>query len=224
MPKLEKAILEMNSIENARRSPGLPRVGFMILLTLAYFIAMLSVSVVRLDWLVWFGIYPILFASVSGVGYGKVLVRSLVVLPFVAVIGIFNPIIETRTAFHVGPVPVSVGWLSFCSILLRGLFSVQCVLLLVYAYGFNGLLRGLETLRFPKFLTRQLGMVYRYLRVLMEEALSMRRARESRGMGRRIPFKAWGPFIGQLFIRTVDRASRIQRAMESRDCRKDSFS
>ena len=49
------------------------------------------------------------------------------------------------------------------------------------------------------------------------EALTMRRAREARGYGGNgLPLKSWGEFAGQLFIRTVGRAERINRAMLAR--------
>lgn len=218
--KLEKAILTMNTLENVKSSKGIPRVEAILLFTLLYFILLLAVPLEKVQWLIWFGIYPIIFSGIAGISYGRILLQSLIALPFVAAVGIFNPILDTRPAFHVGSAVVSIGWITFTSIILRGLFSVQSVLVLINAYGFNGILRGMERLKAPRLLTRQLGMVYRYLRVLMEESLSMRRARESRGMGKKIPLRMWGPFVGQLFIRTYDRASRIQQAIDSRSAGK----
>ncbi|MDD3108585.1 MAG: energy-coupling factor transporter transmembrane component T, partial [Alistipes sp.] len=66
-------------------------------------------------------------------------------------------------------------------------------------------------------LSTQLLFVYRYLFVLLQEALSMTRARDARSFGRRsYPLRVWGVMIGQLLIRTFERAERIHRAMLSR--------
>ena len=60
-------------------------------------------------------------------------------------------------------------------------------------------------------------MVYRYLEVLLQEALTMQRARQARSYGRSA-FKAsmWGPFVGQLLLRSIERSRRINMAMKAR--------
>lgn len=45
----------------------------------------------------------------------------------------------------------------------------------------------------------------------------MQRARTARGYGKKnYPFKMWGIFVGQLLLRTMDRADRIHNSMLSR--------
>ena len=62
-----------------------------------------------------------------------------------------------------------------------------------------------------------LFFVYRYLFVLIEEAAAMQQARDARSFGRKsYPLKVWGTLVGQLLIRTFDRAERISRAMLAR--------
>ena len=64
---------------------------------------------------------------------------------------------------------VSRGWVSFVSIILRGLLSVQALLLLVYVAGFNRMCEALRRPGMPRVLVTQLLMVYRYLTVLLQE-------------------------------------------------------
>ena len=69
----------------------------------------------------------------------------------------------------------------------------------------------------PTVFTTQLLFVYRYLFVLIEEAAAMQQARDARSFGRKsYPLKVWGTLVGQLLIRTFDRAERISRAMLAR--------
>ena len=60
--------------------------------------------------------------------------------------------------------------------------------------------------------------MYRYVFVLVDEMLRMRRARDSRnfGGGRRRQLKTIGNMIGTLFIRSYERGERIYAAMLSR--------
>ncbi|MCJ7543073.1 MAG: energy-coupling factor transporter transmembrane protein EcfT [Phycisphaerae bacterium] len=65
----------------------------------------------------------------------------------------------------------------------------------------------------------QLSFLYRYLFVLIDQAMRTARARDFRGaaaapLGRRLA--ATGGVIGSLFVRTLDRSDRIHTAMVAR--------
>ncbi|MDE5902879.1 MAG: energy-coupling factor transporter transmembrane protein EcfT [Muribaculaceae bacterium] len=218
MNGLEKAYLTLQRLEQ-RNSAGTPAIdaGVGIAVSVVYLAAMLSVPMGRFSMLIWFALYPIIAAAIAGIGFGRILVKSLYIVPLVALIGIFNPIYDKEAAFCIGKVTVSRGWLSFASIILRGMMAMQCILILIEEYGFTGICHALRRMGIPAFLTDQLQFVYRYMSVLLLEALSMRRAAEARGYGRRnYPVKLWGTMTGQLFLRTIDRSERINRAMQAR--------
>lgn len=216
MSKLERVLAEINSLQSGESTASLTPVC-MLVITLAYLLAMLSVPPQALTMLIWFAIFPIVAAPLTGTYYSHILLRSLIVVPLAALIGMFNPIFDTEAAFHVGGVEVSRGWVSFVSIILRAVLSMQALLILIRSTGFNGVCRSLRRVGMPEFLTVQLMMVYRYLTVLIQEALDMRRAREARGYGKKnMPLRMWGAFAGQLFLRTINRADSIHRAMLSR--------
>lgn len=224
MGKLEKALIILRSGErrelsgeSAGESAGGVGPVAALLVTLLYLVLMLSLPVQALSRLIWFAVYPIVGAPWCGISYGGLLKKSLYVLPLIIFIGIFNPFFDRDIAFHIGRTAVSEGWVTFISVTLRGLFAAQALLLLISCYGFRGLCRGMERLGLPRFMSTQLMFVYRYLTVLLSEALEMRRAREARGYGKdALPLRTWGTFIGQLFLRTVARSERIHRAMLSR--------
>ncbi len=71
----------------------------------------------------------------------------------------------------------------------------------------------------PSFFVVQLLLIYRYLRVIVEEALSMQRARHARSLSERRSWSLWGTMVGQLLLRTLARAERIHRAMTARGFR-----
>ena len=149
--------------------------------------------------------------------YGQLFRRSLVVLPFVALIGLFNVFYERTPVFRIGTVSITEGWIGFASILLRGLLSVQALLLLIRSTGYYRLCRSMQRMGMPSLFAAQLLFVFRYLRVLVEEAIRMKQARDARGYGRSsYPLPMWGTFVGQLMIRTFDRAELVYRAMLAR--------
>jgi len=218
MTKLEKSISQLQTMhavsgtESGRRDPrGL------LLTSLLYLGLMLSVPAARLEQLIWFAIYPIAGSALCGISFGRIFKKSLYLLPFILFIGIFNPIFDREPALRIGELAISRGWITFVSLTLRGLMAVQALLILIGSSGFNGLCRGLQRLGMPGFLTTQLNLVFRYLGIMLSEALSMHRAREARGYGKRsLPLKMWGTLTGELFIRTVRRAERIHAAMQAR--------
>lgn len=198
-------------------SPSVVSPCMAVTVSVVYLAVMLSVPMGRLSMLLWFALYPIIASAWCGIGFGRIFLQSLYVVPLVALIGLFNPIYDRTVAFTIGDMAISTGWLSFCSIIVRGLLAMQCILILIETCGFIGICRALRHMGVPAFLTDQLQFVYRYLSVLLLEALSMRRAREARGYGRKsYPIRLWGVMIGQLFLRAVDRSERINRAMQAR--------
>ena len=215
MPKLDKALLSLNSL--SLRPAGSGNAAAWLVVTILYLVAVLSLPLYAPQRTVWFAIYPVIQSEVSGVGYSKVFLKSLWVLPVIVFIGIFNPFIDTETAFSAGGGAVSKGWVSFFSILLRGLLAVQAVILMTLNTGFYGMCNAMHRIGCPKVLVTQLQFTYRYLIVIVEEAVWMDRARKARGFGRNsYPLTQWGRMIGQLLIRSYDRASRIHNAMLSR--------
>lgn len=220
MNRLQHVLCELDAMERtARMRSPLHRVDARakLVVTVVFLVAMLSVPLSRLSDILLFFVFPIISASMGGLNYLAVFRRSLVVLPFVAFIGLFNILYDREPVFYIGRVAVTDGWVCFLSILLRGLLSVQALLVLLSTTGYYRLCRGMQRLGMPSVFTTQLLFVYRYLHVLLEEALAMMRARDARSFGRNsYPLRVWGTLIGQLLIRTFDRAELISRAMLAR--------
>lgn len=216
MSKLEKVYIALTDPDRDRDNQRVDtRVN--ILVTILFLGLMLSIPLGRLSSIIWFTLYPIIACTYLGLSFSRILFKSLYILPLLIVIGIFNPIFDKQGCLNVGGYEISYGWLTFCSILIRGLLSLQALLILIDTSGFIGLCRGLRRLGVPSFLTDQLLFIYRYMSVLIYEALTMQRARQARGFGKKnFPVKLWGVMIGQLFLRTIDRAEKVNRAMLAR--------
>jgi len=87
----------------------------------------------------------------------------------------------------------------------------------VASTGFNSVCLALEKMGVPSVLAVQLLFLYRYISVLMDEAVRLTRARSLRSFGGKgLGLKVFSYMIGQLLLRTLDRAQRIHLAMQCR--------
>ncbi len=188
-----------------------------LLTTMIFLVTVMSFARYELSGLIPFFLYPIVIVRAGKLPAGYLLKRIGVVLPFVGLIGIFNPLIDRAIVMHIGPVAISGGWISFFSIVLRCVLTVFAALILIASTGFYGICIALERIGVPNIFAVQLLFVYRYLFVLIDEASRMARARALRSFSKKgFGITVWGALIGHLLLRTVDRAQRIHVAMLSR--------
>jgi cobalt/nickel transport system permease protein len=147
----------------------------------------------------------ITIAALSRVPLGFLLRRLLMLEPFVlgvAVLSLLQP----------------GGLTVFLRLVARGTLCLSTVILLSSTTPFSEILRVLRKLRLPAILITMLALMYRYVFVLVDEAERMSRARASRTF-RRDRSRVWltrGNLIGQLFVRSTERAERIYAAMCAR--------
>ena len=187
---------------------------------LAYLVTMLSLPATLLGDLLIMGCWVVVCGAMARVGMGVIVRRLLPVLPFIVLVGIFNPILDRVPLAIVEGVTITRGWVTFVAIILRGIFAVAAVTVVIEAVGFPSICNALRRLRVPKLFTEQLLFLHRYLFVIVDEAESMRQARLARSGGKRgLRLKVWGTLIGSLMIRTIDRAERIYGAMLARGYR-----
>ena len=189
----------------------------LLITTLVYLLLLLSLPLETPGRLVWLATFPIIMAPLCGLSYVSILCKSCVILPFVLLIGIFNPLFDSRIAFSFNGIEISYGWLTFFSIVLRGLLSMQVLLILIKSVGFLEICNSMKRLGAPNLLTTQLLLLYRFTALLMEEALKMKRAVASRGYGKKnFSIKMWTTFIGTLLFRSIDRSKKIHNSMLAR--------
>lgn len=178
------------------------------------------------SWLV-YGLYLVIVATlilISRVPLLYVIKRSLVIIPFVLLVAIFIPFFkegEVAGSYNLGLWQVSVthsGLQLLWSILARSWLSILSLVLLTSTTSFSSLLKGLEQLRMPRVIVMLLSFMYRYIFLLTDEVMRMKRARDSRNFGgRRLrQIGTTGNMIGTLFIRSYERGERVYAAMVAR--------
>lgn len=179
----------------------------------------------------------------STLGVGYVLKRASLALPFVLAA---LPVIFTTNgielfSLHLGlwTFTASIEGLErFISITLKSWLSVQAAIVMTGSTPFPELLQAMRTVGIPRLLVAMFGLTWRYLFVLVDEALRLMRARAARSginpdlftdqyaehenrrerEGGGITWRAHvaGSMAGSLFIRGFERSDRIYTAMLSR--------
>lgn len=185
--------------------------------TLAFIGVVMSFPRYELSALAPFLVYPAALLSLGRIPARHILKKMLVAAPFALAVGIFNPFLDRQPLAAVGPFVVTGGWVSFASILFRFVLTVAAALALVACTGMYRLGAGLEMLGVPRVLVTQLLFLYRYLFVVADEGVKMVRSVELRSGGRRsLRLGVYGSLIGNLLLRSLDRAERVYRAMVAR--------
>jgi len=161
--------------------------------------------------------YPTLLMALSETPHSMLLKRFLIALPFCLFAGIANIIFDRVSAFTIGSIVVSYGIVSFSTILFKTYLCVMAVLVLVSVTPLSEITISMRRLRMPYIFIILLEMTYRYIGVLFEEAYSMYIAYSLRSTNRKgIEMRDMGSFVGQLLLRSFDRADRVYNAMKCR--------
>lgn len=188
-----------------------------VLITFAFLVCVVSFDKYVIAGMLPFAFFLVLALGLGGIPSGFIINKLILVAPLALLIGLFNPVYDQQPLMQLGGVTISGGWCSLCSLLLRFCLTVAAVLALVATTGFNAVCMALKQMGMPAVFATQLLLLYRYLFVLVEEGRRLDRARTLRSFqGRGLGMRTFGPLIGNLLLRTLDRSQRIHLAMRCR--------
>jgi cobalt/nickel transport system permease protein len=188
-----------------------------LLTTMVYLVVVISFGKYEISGLVPFIMYPVVIIVLAEIPLLPILKRMLLVAPLAVGIGAFNPLFDHSIIFVIGGFQLSGGWISFFSILIKFVLTVLAALIIIATTGIDRIAYALRMLRVPRLFVLQLLLTYRYISVLMEEA-----ARTMQAYSLRDPFHkgirpgVWGSLVGNLLLRTYDRAQRLYQVMVQR--------
>jgi cobalt/nickel transport system permease protein len=207
-----------------------PRLKLVLVLVFIFTNALLPVGA----WPVYILMFALILAMtiLSELGVGYVLKRSALALPFVlaALPLLFTVPGKSLLSFSLGTWDLTLsqpGLERFVSIALKSWISVQAAILLASTTSFPDLLLAMRAIKIPRLLVSVFGLMWRYLFVLVDEALRLIRARTARSGQSTLPgLKTGGKLIwrarvtggmaGSLFLRGIERSDRIYMAMLAR--------
>ncbi|MCH5274588.1 MAG: cobalt ECF transporter T component CbiQ [Lachnospiraceae bacterium] len=216
MSKINNAIYEIHAIDAlASKDRWVNRIHPLVklIITVVYILAVVSFPKYDVIGLAGMVIYPIAVFMLSELSFWDSLRRLRVVLPFVCLIGILNPLLDKNTVLIAGT-EISAGVLSMITLIIKGIFSVLASYLLIATTSIEKLCYALRLLHIPKVMITQFLLTYRYITVLLEEVNRITQAYSLRAPGQKgVQFKVWGSLTGQLLLRSMDRANNVYENM-----------
>jgi cobalt/nickel transport system permease protein len=220
MSEIRDSMKRITSLEElAIRDTPLHRIhpAIKLLVTAIYLVVVISFGAEQISGLIAFFFYPILLMTFGEIPFKPLMGRILIALPFTVFAGLSNMLVSREVVMILGGMIITKGMVVFLSILIKTVLTVTAVLLLIATTSMNELLYAMLYFHIPSILVLQITMTFRYLGVLMGEVSVMYHAYILRAPRERgIKLKDMGPFLGQLIIRSFDRADRIYHAMKCR--------
>ncbi len=217
MNKMEKALHELAEMDElaARSSPVHDlHPAAKLLTTIAYIILTVSFGKYDLTGLVPMLLWPVFLFQLSGIPVRTCFYKLRIVLPLVMAVGLFNPIFDRTPALILGNVTVTGGVISMITLMLKGVFCLMASFLLMAATPIDKLCAALRSLHVPGMIVTLLLLTYRYVGVMTKELAVMTDAYHLRAPGQKgIHISAWGSFLGQLLLRSMDRAQELYTSM-----------
>lgn len=191
--------------------------GSKLLLLLVYIISVTSVNNYKAFELFVMILFPVIAYQFAFIPVSAGLYKVRFLLPFICIIGIFNPFFDRKVVFILGNLSITGGWLSCVCLLEKAIFCLLATLLFILTTKIEDISRALIKVHLSKKLISLMAMTYRYVFVLIDEINEMKtyyslRSPKAKG----IYFKHAGSFLGQLLLRTMDRGQAIYESMELR--------
>ena len=217
MNQMQKALHELAEMDElaARKSPvHALHPAAKLFATIAYILITLSFDKYDLNGLVPMVLWPVLLFQISGVEVRTCFYKLRIVLPLVMAVGLFNPFFDKEILVTIGNVGISGGVISMITLMLKGVFCLMASFLLMATTRIDDLCAALRRLHVPSIMVTLLLLTYRYVGVMTEELAVMTDAYHLRAPGQKgIHISAWGSFLGQLLLRSMDRAQELYSSM-----------
>ena len=185
-----------------------------LIVTIAYIFITVSFDKYQLNGLIVMCLYPLFMFAASGISIKSCFYKLRIVLPLVCAVGLFNPFFDKLPMLRVGGIIVTGGVISMITLMLKGVFCLMASFIFVATTRIEAICCALRKLHVPSMLVTLLLLTFRYIAVMIDEVSVMTTAYKLRAPGQKgIHYKAWGSFLGQLLLRSMDRAEELYASM-----------
>lgn len=216
MSNFINSVYQLKSIENIVNKNNSEKINSLskFIVTIIYILSVISMNKYEISGLLPFIFYPVILLNKSEVPIKLILKMWLFGIPLVIGMGIFNIFLDRRIFIPLGIFSITYGMISFISLFIKGCLTIAAGIALICSVDIESLARALNKFKVPKIFTSQIVFMYRYIFVLMESVCQVNNAYMLRAPYQKgINFKVWGSLLGQLLIRSFDKAQTIYEAM-----------
>lgn len=217
MDHISNAIDHLHAIDYEARSNGWlqnlhPLVKLVV--TIVYLVILVSFPKYQLAGVLLMAVYPIALFILGEVSVNMMFRRLWVVMLLVGFVGLFNPFFDQKPLMSMGGFTITGGLISMLTLLLKGCFAIMAAYLLMLSTTMEDLCLALRKIHVPSVLVTVLMLMYRYLMVFLQEVKRLTEAYSLRAPGQKgLNIKVWGSMIGQLLLRSVDKAETVYGSM-----------
>ncbi len=184
-----------------------------LIVTLTYIGLLASFDRYEVSAIIPFIMYPVVVLMICEIPAGKIIKRVLALEPFIIVAGILNPILDRNTVY-IGHLTLSSGWMTLIALIIKSTLMVSAGFLLIATTGIDDIAGAMSMVRIPSIFVLLFLLTYRYVFVLIDEAERLFRGYSLRAPGQKgVKIQVWGSMIGQLLIRSYNRAQIIYQSM-----------
>lgn len=185
-----------------------------LLVTLLFLIVVQSFGKYELSGLMTMLILPLFAYRAANIELSLCFYKLRFVLPFILLMGVVQPFLDRTPQLSVGTFVITGGMLSMATMLLKVTLCLMASFLLAATTSVTGLCGALDQLHIPQVITSCLLLCVRYVETLLEQTEVMWESYSLRAPGQKgIHPRAWGSFLGQLILRSVDKADSLYTAM-----------
>ena len=227
MDKLSRAqaeLLEMDTMAAGTSAVHRLHPLCKLIVTIAYVFVVVSFHKYDFSGLAAMLFYPAVLFQMAKIPVHVCFYKLRAILPLVCAVGLANPFLDHTPLLQIGNLAVTGGMVSMLTLMLKGCLALMASFLLVATTPVDVLCGALRRIHVPAVLTTLFLLVYRYIGVLMGEASVMAQAYSLRAPGQKgIHISAWGSFLGQLLLRSMDRAQELYQSMVLRGFQGDFF-
>lgn len=188
-----------------------------LLVTVAYILTVVSFHKYDLSSMFIMLLFPVLAFQAADIPIRTCFYRMRIVLPLVLAVGLFNPFFDRAPYLQLGGLSISGGVISMLTLMVKGVLCLMASFLLIATTRIDALCLSLRKLHVPSMLVTLFLLTFRYVFLMVEEVSVMSQAYALRAPGQKgIHYRAWGSFLGQLLLRSMDRAQELFSSMQLR--------
>lgn len=217
MSKLNQALHEIQTLDSmANEDQWVNRIHPLVklVLTIVYIANVVSFEKYNLTGLIGMLLYPLAVFILGDISLREAFWRMRIVLPLVCVVGVLNPFFDHKVVATVGGIAVWGGVLSMFTLMIKGILTVLASYLLIATTTIEKICYAMRILHLPKGFVTEILLIYRYISLMLKEADRIMQAYSLRAPNQKgVHFKAWGSLVGQLLLRSMDRADEVYESM-----------
>lgn len=214
--EIDKALELLHEMEHQtqKREKNIIHPISRFLVTIVFIVMVVSFDKYEPSSLLGMMVYICIMTIMEDIPILKMLSRIKIIILALFLVGIANPIFDRIPVLLVGNIPITTGMLSMITLFLKGIFSLCAAYILIMETGIQGMCVAMRTMKIPETIVTVVMLIYRYIILLLQEVRNMLLAYSLRAPGQKgIKINAWGSFVGQLLLRSMDRAIDVHNAM-----------